>query len=554
MRILAALVLLLTTSRPPAAEAAPDTVTISVVGTSDLHGRIGALPWLAGYLGNLRAARARDGGAVVLLDAGDMFQGTLESNLAEGAPVVAAYNLLGYAAAALGNHEFDFGPAGPAPSPVAKGDDPRGALKARAAEANFPFLAANVVEASSRKVVAWPNVRPSTIVDAAGIKVGIVGVASAATGRSALPANVAGLDFLPLAKTVVGEAQRLRAQGAKVVIVLAHAGGACTSFAAPDSPESCDAGSEIFAVARALPKGSVDAIVAGHTHQGVAQRLAGVPIIQSYANGRAFGRVDLSIDRRSGKVLGAHVQSPREVCPAGAAPACAPGDYEGAPVLADEKVVALNAPAFAAARRKGEERLGVEVLRPLPHRRGEETALGNLLADLMLKARPGSDVAVLNSGSMRQGLPAGPLTYGSLYETFPFDNAFATLRVPAGYLARRLGESFARSGALVSLSGLRVRARCARGNLEVTLSRPDGSRIADFEPLVVTTSDFLATGGDGFFAGAKPKLETGVPIRDAMADVLRRRGGTLDRGDASLYDPKHPRIDLPGPVSVKCAL
>ena len=59
---------------------------------------------------NLRAARAADGGAVLLIDAGDTFQGGIESNLSEGAIVVDAYESLGYAAAVIGNHEFDFGP------------------------------------------------------------------------------------------------------------------------------------------------------------------------------------------------------------------------------------------------------------------------------------------------------------------------------------------------------------------------------------------------------------------------------------------------------------
>ena len=85
----------------------------------------------------------------MLVDAGDMFQGTLESNLGEGAAVVRAYNLLGYDAAAVGNHEFDYGPVGPAPTPRAPGDDARGALKARAAEARFPFLDANLADVAS---------------------------------------------------------------------------------------------------------------------------------------------------------------------------------------------------------------------------------------------------------------------------------------------------------------------------------------------------------------------------------------------------------------------
>src|SRR4029079_1151375 len=112
-----------------------DSITLSVVGTNDLHGRVvseqgrGGLALLDGYLRNLRAARAHDGGAVLLIDAGDLFQGTLESNLNEGQSVIAAYNALGDAAAAVANHDFDFGPTGPASTPLQPTDDPRGALK-----------------------------------------------------------------------------------------------------------------------------------------------------------------------------------------------------------------------------------------------------------------------------------------------------------------------------------------------------------------------------------------------------------------------------------------
>src|SRR5688500_12606856 len=96
---------------------------VTIVGTNDLHGRVAALPLLAGYVARLRALRASDGG-VVLVDAGDMFQGTLESNLAEGLPVVSAYGAMGYHAVTIGNHEFDFGPAGPSATPREPGDDP----------------------------------------------------------------------------------------------------------------------------------------------------------------------------------------------------------------------------------------------------------------------------------------------------------------------------------------------------------------------------------------------------------------------------------------------
>ena len=99
-------------------------ITLSIVGTNDLHGRIftdrfgrGGLRVLGGFVENLRAARAADGGALLLLDAGDTFQGGIESNLSEGRVVVDAYGALGYTALAIGNHDFDFGPVDP-PNPI----------------------------------------------------------------------------------------------------------------------------------------------------------------------------------------------------------------------------------------------------------------------------------------------------------------------------------------------------------------------------------------------------------------------------------------------------
>ena len=113
---------------------------MSIVGTNDLHGGVVARTAAAGSRCSAATSRtcARRGRVTAARCSwstpGDMFQGTLESNLGEGAAVVAAYNALGYTAAAVGNHEFDFGPVGGGDATHA-GDDPRGALKARAAEA-----------------------------------------------------------------------------------------------------------------------------------------------------------------------------------------------------------------------------------------------------------------------------------------------------------------------------------------------------------------------------------------------------------------------------------
>src|SRR5690349_12820187 len=165
----------------PAPVAQKGSRTITIIGTNDLHGALERLPLFAGFVANVRAAREADGGAVVLLDAGDLFQGTLESNLAEGADVVRAYNQIGYTAVAVGNHEFDFGPEGPAAVAKSVEDDPRGALKQRLAEAKFPFLVSNIDDEKTGARIKWKNMPPSILIEAAGTMVGIIGASTEST-------------------------------------------------------------------------------------------------------------------------------------------------------------------------------------------------------------------------------------------------------------------------------------------------------------------------------------------------------------------------------------
>ena len=136
---------------------------------------------------------------------------------------------MGYTAEAVGNHDFDFGSVD---SPTARQlpGDLRGALKARAAQARYPFLAANVIDDATGRPVEWPNVRPSVLVDAAGVKVGVLGVMTIDALRSTLAANVQGLRIAPLGPAIAAEASKLRAAGAEVVIVAVPCGRALRSI------------------------------------------------------------------------------------------------------------------------------------------------------------------------------------------------------------------------------------------------------------------------------------------------------------------------------------
>ena len=557
----------------PAVEPAAPAVTLSIVGTNDLHGGIlqrgdrGGLALLGGYVANLRAARARDGGAVLLLDAGDMFQGTLESNLNEGASVIGAYNALRYAAAAVGNHDFDFGPVGPPATPQEPDDDPRGALKARAAQASFPFLAANLIDEATGQPVNWPNISPSTTVTAAGLRIGIIGVMTARALSGTIAANIGGLRVAPLAETIAAEARRLRADGASIVVVTSHAGGRCTAFTSPTDLSSCEPAEEIMQVAAALPRGMVDVIIAGHAHSGMAHEVSGIAIIEAYMGGRAFGRVDLLIDRSTRRVLEHRIFAPRDLCarvdpgtdrcdPEGSSRGRIRAEYEGAPVVPDQAVARSIAPAVQEAESQKKMPLGVMLPAPIRRAGGGDSPLGNLFADAYRAGAPGADVSINNtSGGLRADLAAGPLTYGAVFEVMPFDNRLVTFHLTGGELRKVLANQISRNAALVGMSGVHARVTCERGTVNVGMLRPNGAPIADNERLLIATSDFLATGGDGIFVPVTPAdgftivRDIGL-VRDVVVETLRKRGGTL-RED-QLVDPKNPRWTLPGKAPVVC--
>jgi 2',3'-cyclic-nucleotide 2'-phosphodiesterase (5'-nucleotidase family) len=550
--------------QPSSTNAWPDPargpITISILATTDLHGHVESLPWLSGHLANLRAGRLAQGGGVLLVDSGDMFQGTLESNLGEGAAVVRAYNALGYTAVTIGNHEFDFGPLGPAHVPARPGDDPRGALKARAAEARYPFLAANLRETGAGAgPVTWPNVRPWVVVPVAGTHIGFVGVTTIVTPRATHPYNFAGLTVKPLAPAITEAARAARQAGAVAVVVLAHAGGRCSRFEAPDDLASCDSSEEIFGVARELPPGLVDAIAAGHTHQGVAHRVAGIPVVQAHSGGRAFARLDLTIDVARRQVAEVRVFPPRWLCgvagvPSFAPDACRLSSYEGRPVSFDARTAALLAPDIARAADLRRRPVGVRLRSPLRRGLREESPLGNFTADLLRAAHPGADVGFINGGSLRSDLPAGPLRYGDLYQSFPFDDGIAVVHLTAGKLAALLARNLGSDGGILSISGLRAAARCQGAALEVTLLDAQDRPLPPAKPLVAVTNGYLASGGDGLFEGIiapQPPAEA-TPMRERFAAVLSARGGEIDGNDPGWFDLRRPRLQVDGRRPIRC--
>ena len=563
---LLALVALGACARPPVATAparaaaAPGTTTISILATTDIHGHLEALPWIAGHIRVLRDVRRADGGGVLLVDAGDMWQGTLESNLSEGGAIVRAFNALRYDAATIGNHEFDFGPLGPNTVPRTPTDNPTGVIEQRATEARFPLLAANLTR---RDGSAWTprNVRPSTMVTIAGVRIGIVGVTTIGTPQATDPRNLVRLRVTPLKDVIAREAERLRASGATVIVVLAHAGGRCDAFTDPDDLSTCRPQSEVIQLARALPAGLVDVIAAGHTHFGMAHRVNGIAIVQAFNDGRALGRVDLEIDRATGHATSQRVHPPRYVCDGQAltsittwkADECAPPPYEGVAVHHETRLLAVVRRDIDLARRRREQPMGFEVAQRYWHSPREESPASNLVVDLLRAARPGSDLALYNASGTRATLRPGAVTYGDIYALVPFDSVVATASLEARVVADALGRGLTR-GTLPSVSGLEVDVTCAAGGVRVTLSR-DGQPIAPETRLKVVTSEFLASGGAGVFDDLQSRftLQLDMPMREAIVAVLPTEAASIVAGRTGSYDPGHLRVRIPnGTLPVRC--
>ena len=460
---------------------------LRVIATNDFHGALEPRPDATGRLrggaAHLAAAIARERAEcespaceTLLLDGGDQFQGTPASNLAFGRPVVELFNAMGYAAAAVGNHEFDWG---------------QDSLRARMREAKYALLAANVRYADGRDV---PWIRDDTLITRGALKIGVVGVATRLTPTTTRASNVADLRFIDPVPVVESLARRLRARGADYVVVVAHEGAFCDR----DGVSNCRG--EIVEFANRLRE-PVDAIVSGHTHSLVSTVVNGIPIVQSRSSGTAFGVVDLGPDGSRPQV--------RDVLPES--------------VAADPVVAALVQRAVSRVAPFVDRR--VATIADDLVRDGDQYPLGNLVADAMRAAGNG-DVAVMNNGGIRATLRRGVATYGALFEVQPFANTLYRLTLSGAALRSYMERLVARrlnvhvSGIVVTYdssaaAGARVRRMRLTTGVDV---RADGE-------YTLILNDFLATGGDGLGVATAARRTEVLPVvdLDALVTYLRAR-------------------------------
>lgn len=522
-----------------------DEVLITLVGTNDIHGDFlakakgqtgqGGMDLFASYLKNLRQhleSKYKDRHTFVLLDAGDTFQGSLLSNMSEGQLGVALMNELGYNAAILGNHGFDFGPLGEKQDKCATNVpcDSLEAIRAFVSMSKFPFLASNVLDRGTGKRPDF--LRGFEIVNVFGHGLAILGLENPLTDRLTVPENVQGLQFTEGIKEIQETVEALFAAGrADLFVLVAHEG---------DTQEQKNLANFLAK----LPKRSdgaplIQAVIAGHSHQINQNTVQQIPYIQSQSDGRSFGVISLvaKIDMTSKKLR----VDPSKTFMKAAIPITFPAMFMGKKIEADKLVSAMLRKAVEEVDLVAKKRLAKSsgVLTYAEGRRAD-SLVGNWIADAMRSASK-SQVAVINSGDIRDGLPAGDILFEHLFNVVPKNlELIRVAGLPTELLIKNLERSIrtcGRRGAL-QVSGLKLYfSRNCQGHdgdedREAKLIRVrnrEGELIFEKgkifkEALAVATTDFMLAGGAGYphFVGLKNKKQSFI-LRDVLVRDLEAR-------------------------------
>ncbi|MFN3614032.1 MAG: bifunctional metallophosphatase/5'-nucleotidase [Rubrimonas sp.] len=460
-----------------------------------------------------RRAAAGDG-AVLFLNAGDVFQGSLFYTTYGGLAEAELLGAMGTDAMVLGNHEFDAGPEGLAPFLDA---------------APFPVIAGNV------QLLAEPLLSGKApdyvVLEVGGMKVGIVGALTEDTAEIASPGpNVFFTSPVAHLSAVVAS---LQAQGVGRIIALTHVG--------------IDADIEI---AQTVP--GIDAVIGGHSHttmgpdggtpyplmvEGPEGRL--VPVAHAGAYGKYLGELMLTFE---GDAVVAAM---------------------GAPILLDASVAedaAVKARVAELAAPLEEVRATVvgEAAAPIDASRetcrAQECEMGALVTAAMLDRVRGQGVsiAIQNGGGLRAGIDQGPITLGHVLTVLPFGNTLATMTLKGADIVAALENGLSQveegAGRFPQVAGLRFSwTRAAEPGsrvLDVEVETADGWSPLDPEAdYGVVTNDYMRKGGDGyrvFAEAARDVYDYGPGLDAVLAEYLTAAGPYTPSLPGLITEVDHP--------------
>ncbi|MGD1881680.1 MAG: bifunctional metallophosphatase/5'-nucleotidase [Paracoccaceae bacterium] len=432
--------------------------------------------------------RTAAGDSVLLLDAGDQFQGSLFFNQYGGDLAAEFMSQLDYDAMAVGNHEFDKGPEG---------------LAEFLEDVSFPVISANI-DVSENNLLSG-RIGKSVVLEAGGAQYGVVSALAEDTAETSSPGDT--VVFSSAVDAVQAEVDRLTEEGVKNIILLTHVG-----FNADQR------------LAAALT--GIDMIIGGHSHTLLSNTdddAAGpyptivndVPIFTAYAYGKYLGKIEATFDG-DGNLT----------------------EVGGEPMLLDASVaedetavarMAELAQPLEEMRNTVVAETDVEIGGDRAVCRAQECSMGNLITDAMLERvkDQGIQVAIQNGGGIRASIDAGPVTMGEVLTVLPFQNTLSTFEVTGAVLKEALENGVSQmedgAGRFPQVSGM---------SYTVDPSQPAGSRISDVmigdAPLGmdqvygVVSNNYVRNGGDGYdmFETAENAYDFGPDLADVTAEYL----------------------------------
>lgn len=470
------------------ASAAEGDFELTIMHTNDTHANLDKVANRAALVNKIRGEQPNN----LLLDAGDVFSGTLYFNTFEGQADLPFMNLMKYDAMTFGNHEFDLG------------SSERGhqSLAEFVEGAEFPFVAANVDLSADENMGGLQNevytadynngeVYNGIIKEIDGEQVGVFGLTTEETASISSPGDITFSNYIEAAEEAVAAFEEA---GVNKIVALTHIG--FNDSAEFDNDQL---------LAEAVE--GIDVIVGGHTHVKLDAPFVyegntdPTVIVQANEYNKFLGQLDLTFNEEG--VITSHAGQLHDVNAEGIVP-----DAEAAELLApfaEEVAEVKNQSTEASAEiflNGGRNAGGV---------RASETNLGNLITDGMLAKAKTIDsdtvIALQNGGGIRASIDIGDITVGEVLTTMPFGNALAIMNLTGAELKTALEHSVrqfpAENGGFLQVAGLEMTfdPSAAAGSRVTSVNIKTGDTMTPLDLKAnykVATNTFTAKGGDGF--------------------------------------------------------
>jgi 5'-nucleotidase/UDP-sugar diphosphatase len=362
---------------------------IVILYTNDEHGWMEATDTHGGAAGMMGLWKSNEAytedGHFLILSGGDTWTGPAISTWTRGESMIEVMKTMDYDAAAIGNHEFDFGIE---------------TLNQRITQANFPFLSANIREKGTGAVPSF--VIPYIVKQVNGIQVGLIGLTTTTTPLSTFPDHVKDLDFISYDDALREVVPQVRRDGAELLIVIGHI---CYS--------------EMLRLVQTAADLGIAVIGGGHCHELFAENRNGVAIVQAGSNMMFYAKIDISFDTNTDTIGNINISTHENI---GAAP--------------DPEVEAVVSYWQNEVNQTLSRVIGYAAQDIPP----DSPAMFNMVTDSWLYSFPSSEISLINIGAIRQDIPAGNITLGTIVSALPFEDYLFEVELTGAQLVECISD------------------------------------------------------------------------------------------------------------------